>query len=75
MTLEGVNPPYIPPTSSTCSPPLLAPASPILTLTSTSTPTSVATSSAPPVGASLLMAIAPGNSLFIKSTVGSDLWP
>ena len=29
--LKGVNPPYIPPTSSTCSPPLLAPASPIST--------------------------------------------
>uniref|UniRef100_M1BL42 Uncharacterized protein n=1 Tax=Solanum tuberosum TaxID=4113 RepID=M1BL42_SOLTU len=64
--LKGVNPPYIPPISSTCSPPLLAPTSPISTptLTSASSPTFIAPSSASPgtISASLLMVIAPANS-------------
>ncbi|KAG5600688.1 hypothetical protein H5410_032058 [Solanum commersonii] len=73
-SLKGVNPPYIPPTSSTCLPPLLAPASPISTpiLTSTSTSNATSSASSETIGASLLIVVAPANSFFIRSTVGFD---
>ncbi|KAG5619669.1 hypothetical protein H5410_004887 [Solanum commersonii] len=71
-----VNPLYIPPTSSTCSSPLLVPTSLISTptLTSASSPTFIATSSSSPgaISASLLMVVAPSNSLFIILPVESD---